>query len=69
MAAEIPTESAQPPQATIAVHGGARSEEQPFGVVVSPVSHPTTLSFQSFVEVRRCALGGVLPLGLSRLAT
>ncbi len=57
MAAEIPTEAVQPSQATIAVHGGERPEEQPFGAVVSPVFHSSTFSFQSFDEMRRYARG------------
>ncbi|MGH9427755.1 MAG: PLP-dependent transferase, partial [Terriglobia bacterium] len=57
MAAEIPTEAVQPSQATIAVHGGERPEEQPFGAVVSPVFHSATFSFQSFDEMRRYARG------------
>lgn len=57
MAAEIPTEAVQPSQATIAVHGGERPEEQPFGAVVSPVFHSATFSFQSFNEMRRYARG------------
>lgn len=57
MAAETPTEAIQPSQATIAVHGGERPEEQPFGAVVSPVFHSATFSFQSFDEMRRYALG------------
>jgi len=57
MAAEIPTELVRPSQATIAVHGGERPEEQPFGAVVSPVFHSATFSFQSFDEMRRYARG------------
>lgn len=57
MATEIPTEAAQQSQATIAVHGGERPEEQPFGAVVSPVFHTTTFSFQNFDEMRRFARG------------
>ncbi|MGI8899211.1 MAG: trans-sulfuration enzyme family protein [Pyrinomonadaceae bacterium] len=57
MAAEIPTEAVQQSQATIAVHGGERPEEQPFGAVVSPVFHSATFSFQSFDEMRRYARG------------
>ncbi len=57
MAAEIPTEAVQQSQATIAVHGGERTEEQPFGAVVSPVFHSATFSFQSFDEMRRYARG------------
>lgn len=57
MAAEIPTEAVQQSPATIAVHGGERPEEQPFGAVVSPVFHSSTFSFQSFDEMRRYARG------------
>ena len=57
MAAEIPTEAVQSSQATIAVHGGERPEEQPFGAVVSPVFHSATFSFQSFDEMRQYARG------------
>ena len=44
-------------QATVAVHGGERSEEQPFGAVVSPVFHSATFSFDSFEQMRRYARG------------
>lgn len=44
-------------QATIAVHGGERTEEQPFGAVVSPVFHSATFAFESFEEMRRYARG------------
>lgn len=44
-------------QSTLAVHGGERPEEQPFGAVVSPVFHSATFSFQSFDEMRRYARG------------
>lgn len=44
-------------QATIAVHGGERTEEQPFGAVVSPVFHSSTFAFESFAEMRRYARG------------
>src|SRR6266508_5953661 len=40
-------------QATIAVHGGERTDEQPFGAVVSPVFHAATFSFKSFDDMRR----------------
>lgn len=43
--------------ATIAVHGGERAEEQPFGAVVSPVFHSSTYTFKSFAEMRRYARG------------
>ena len=44
-------------QATIAVHGGERTGEQPFGAVVSPVFHSATFAFNSFEEMRRYARG------------
>ena len=44
-------------RATIAVHGGERREEQPYGAVVSPVFHSATFSFKTFAEMRRYALG------------
>ena len=43
--------------ATIAVHGGERASEQPFGAVVSPVFHSATFAFQDFEEMRRYACG------------
>src|SRR5712691_11858533 len=43
--------------ATIAVHGGERVNEQPFGAVVSPVFHSATFAFQNFEEKRRYARG------------
>ncbi len=43
--------------ATIAVHGGEKHEEQPFGAVVSPVFHSATFAFENFDEMRRYALG------------
>lgn len=43
--------------ATIAVHGGERTEEQPFGAVVSPVFHSSTFTFSSFDEMRRYSRG------------
>ncbi len=57
MAAKALTEATQLSQATIAVHGGERPEEQPFGAVVSPVFHSATFSFQNFDEMRRYARG------------
>lgn len=44
-------------QATIAVHGGERPDDQPFGSVVSPVFHSSTYAFESFAEMRRYARG------------
>jgi len=44
-------------QATIAVHGGERQDDQPFGSVVSPVFHSSTYAFESFAEMRRYARG------------
>lgn len=43
--------------ATIAVHGGERTEEQQFGAVVSPVFHTSTFAFENFDEMRRYARG------------
>jgi methionine-gamma-lyase len=43
--------------ATIAVHGGERTEEQQFGAVVSPVFHASTFELQDFDEMRRYARG------------
>lgn len=43
--------------ATIAVHGGERPEEQPFGAVVAPVFHSATFGFKNFAELRRYAKG------------
>jgi methionine-gamma-lyase len=43
--------------ATLAVHGGERHDEQPFGAVVSPVFHSSTYSFGSFDEMRRYSRG------------
>jgi len=43
--------------ATVAVHGGERTEEQPFGAVVSPVFHSSTFAFTDFDEMRRYARG------------
>jgi cystathionine beta-lyase/cystathionine gamma-synthase len=43
--------------ATIAVHGGERTEEQQFGAVVSPVFHASTFALQDFDEMRRYARG------------
>src|SRR5687767_11076231 len=57
MAVQTPVETSRKSAATIAVHGGERPEEQPFGAVVSPVFHSSTFSFQSFDEMRRYARG------------
>ena len=43
--------------ATIAVHGGERTQEQQFGAVVSPVFHTSTFALQNFDEMRRYARG------------
>jgi methionine-gamma-lyase len=43
--------------ATVAVHGGERTDEQPFGAVVSPVFHSATFAFENFDEMRRYARG------------
>lgn len=52
---EVESDSLAP--ATVAVHGGERPEEQPYGAVVSPVFHSSTFSFQSFDEMRRYSRG------------
>jgi cystathionine beta-lyase/cystathionine gamma-synthase len=57
MTAEKPGKEALRSPATIAVHGGERPGEQPFGAVVSPVFHSATFSFKSFDEMRRYARG------------
>jgi methionine-gamma-lyase len=44
-------------EATLAVHGGELTDEQPFGAVVSPVFHSATFAFQNFDEMRRYARG------------
>ncbi|MEP6569697.1 MAG: aminotransferase class I/II-fold pyridoxal phosphate-dependent enzyme [Acidobacteriota bacterium] len=43
--------------ATIAVHGGERTNGQDFGAVVSPVFHSATFAFKDFDEMRRYARG------------
>ena len=43
--------------ATIAVHGGERTDQLQFGAVVSPVFHSATFAFQDFDEMRRYARG------------
>lgn len=43
--------------ATIAVHGGERTDEQQFGAVVSPVFHSATFAFENFAEMRQYAHG------------
>jgi methionine-gamma-lyase len=43
--------------ATIAVHGGEQTEDQPFGAVVSPVVHSATFAFKTFDEMRRYSRG------------
>ncbi|MBA2703625.1 MAG: aminotransferase class I/II-fold pyridoxal phosphate-dependent enzyme [Blastocatellia bacterium] len=44
-------------QATLAVHGGERTDEQPHGAVVSPVFHTATFAFANFDQMRRYARG------------
>ena len=44
-------------QATLAVHGGERDDEQPHGAVVSPVFHTATFAFENFDQMRRYARG------------
>ncbi|HEY7786380.1 MAG TPA: aminotransferase class I/II-fold pyridoxal phosphate-dependent enzyme [Pyrinomonadaceae bacterium] len=56
MTNESPSKKKSSP-ATIAVHGGERTEEQPFGAVVSPVFHSSTFCFSSFDEMRRYSRG------------
>jgi len=51
------SEDSNPSQATLAVHGGEVTDEQPFGAVVSPVFHSSTFAFASFDEMRRYARG------------
>src|SRR5882757_5634497 len=43
--------------ATVAVHGGEKTDEQEFGAVVSPVVHSATFAFKNFDEMRRYARG------------
>ena len=57
MPAKESQEQAAYSQATIAVHGGERPDEQPFGAVVAPVFHSTTFGFKNFAELRRYAKG------------
>jgi len=51
------SEDPSPSQATLAVHGGELTDEQPFGAVVSPVFHSSTFAFANFDEMRRYARG------------
>ena len=51
------SEDSSPSQATLAVHGGELTDEQPFGAVVSPVFHSSTFAFANFDEMRRYARG------------
>lgn len=57
MASDKHTEDTRLSPATIAVHGGQRAQEQPFGAVVSPVFHSSAYEFASFAEMRRYARG------------
>jgi cystathionine beta-lyase/cystathionine gamma-synthase len=43
--------------ATIAVHGGERRDDHPFGAVVSPVYHSSTYAFSSFARLREYSKG------------
>lgn len=52
-----PTDQDLKQAATIAVHGGERTDEQQFGAVVSPVFHSATFAFENFDEMRRYARG------------
>ena len=51
------SEESTPSPATVAVHGGELTDEQPFGAVVSPVFHSSTFAFANFDEMRRYARG------------
>lgn len=51
------SEDSSPSQATLAVHGGELTDEQPFGAVVSPIFHSSTFAFANFDEMRRYARG------------
>ena len=57
MSQDKSTEELKLSPATIAVHGGERTDEQQFGAVVSPVFHSTTFAFENFEEMRRYARG------------
>jgi len=57
MASQKPSETGSHSQATIAVHGGQRPDETPFGAVVPPVFHTSTFSFKNFAEMRLYARG------------
>lgn len=57
MATKTSTKAARLAQATVAIHGGERPDEQPFGAVVSPVFHSSTFAFQNFADMRRYAQG------------
>lgn len=57
MGPEDSPENSNLSRATLAVHGGELTEEQPFGSVVSPVFHSATFAFASFDEMRRYAHG------------
>lgn len=57
MSSESSTDDVQLSPATVAVHGGEQTAEQPFGAVVSPVFHSATFALASFREMRRFARG------------
>ena len=57
MSQDKSTEELKLSPATIAVHGGERTDEQQFGAVVSPVFHSATFAFENFEEMRRYARG------------
>lgn len=57
MASQKPSEKISQAQATIAVHGGERPEETPFGAVVAPVFHSSTFTLKNFAEMRSYARG------------
>jgi cystathionine beta-lyase/cystathionine gamma-synthase len=57
MTANNSTRGTKLSQATLAVHGGERTDEQPHGAVVSPVFHTATFAFENFGQMRRFARG------------
>lgn len=57
MTANNSTRETKLSQATVAVHGGERTDEQPHGAVVSPVFHTATFAFENFEQMRRYSRG------------
>jgi methionine-gamma-lyase len=57
MSSNSPSQDRKLSRGTLVVHGGEKTEEQPFGAVVSPVFHSATFAFDSFDEMRRYARG------------